>query len=157
MKTSLTKEQSQHLIDLGVPKEKASLVSVKEIYDWQGNAVKNPKKFIRKSPFRPAVMGFETFQEYPIFSIEDFLNGEILPKELYSNSYLDEVGNEAVPKSYGNYEFIIRRWYGQWAVFYKNGEGGFLCQKIFESEELIDALYQLACWYYGKYLKSEKK
>lgn len=42
MKTKLTKEQSQHLIDLGVPKEKASIKKIEEIrivkntevYDW---------------------------------------------------------------------------------------------------------------------------
>ena len=38
-----------------------------------------------------------------------------------------------------------------WSVTYDDFES----LNYFESEELIDALYELACWYYGKFLKSE--
>lgn len=123
MKTELTFEQNRHLINLGVPKEKASI--------WNKDIV--------------------------IFKLEDFLNGEILPKELYSETYLDDLGNQTVPDSYGNYELVMRRWYKKWAVWYENKEDWQLCSKCFESDELIDALYQYTCWYYGEFLKSEKR
>lgn len=54
MKTTLTKEQSQHLIDLGVPKEKAS-------DSWH---------------FKPVDV------YYPIFTLSDLL--EILPPEIWN-------------------------------------------------------------------------
>lgn len=56
MKTQLTKEQSLHLIELGVLKEKASDES------W--------------TSYTPACVGFR----YPIFTLTDIL--EILPKEI---------------------------------------------------------------------------
>lgn len=145
MKTILDKEQSQHLIDLGVPKEKASHVAVKQIYDFRGNSIKNPKEFIRKSPFRPAVMGFEAFDEHPIFKLEDFLNGEILPKEILIPN----------TKAYA----LRSNWFvgmQEWVVFYSEIESDERLSAKF-APELIDALYELACWYYGEYLKSEKK
>lgn len=108
MKTELTTEESQHLIDLGVPKELAS---------------------ISEDMYGPT-----------LFALEDFLNGEILPKEIVDDTwgFISELG---------------MRWYREvdsWLVGY-NGNAHFV------SGELIDALYQLACWYYGEYLKSEKK
>lgn len=114
MKTELTKEQSQHLIDLGVPKEKAS--DIEEYSDpvsqW-------------------------THRGAPIFKLEDFLNGEILPKEIDDRNRIIESG----PRGHFAYYIGI---YG--AIGWKPAE-----------EELIDALYELACWYYGEYLKSKKK
>lgn len=111
MKTRLTREESQHLIDLGVPKEKASDI---ECDQWEECCI-------------------------PIFELEDFLNGEILPKEVED-------------KTWG---FIYRlgiKWSNEvdWLVRYNGAI-------YFRSVELIDSLYQLACWYYGEYLKSEEK
>lgn len=143
MKIELTREESQHLIELGVPKEKAGK--------------KNRHFAFGTTALTPNYQGFgaETvtseIEEY-IFKLEDFLNGEILPKELYSETYLDYIGNKTVPDSYGNYELVMRRWYKQWAVCYENEQDWWLCSKIFESEELIDALYKFACWYYGEFL-----
>ncbi|MCH5167570.1 MAG: hypothetical protein J1F35_06705 [Erysipelotrichales bacterium] len=123
MKTRLTNEQSQHLIDLGVLKEKASgSVSVAPIGDGIRGLVKIPKR--------------------PIFRLEDFLNGEILPKEIKTKDgdvYLDiQIMNENYCV---NYEYI--------------GRGTVI--EYYDSPELIEALYQLTCWYYGEYLKSEEK
>lgn len=136
MKKSLTSEQSQHLIDLGVPSKKASLVAVKQLHDWQGNAIKNPKEIIRKNPFKPAVMGFETFQQQPVFRLEDFLNGEILPKEIM------------LDKEHGldfGWDFYANKWYARYSdedSLCMYGDAWHL------KDELIDALYKLTCWYY---------
>lgn len=111
MKTSLTNEESQHLIDLGVPKEKASI--------WTKDRV--------------------------IFKLEDFLNGKILPKEIV---YYEDYDSE----------FTIQ-WNcstQKWDVGYSYNMG-FWKETRYSSDELIDVLYWLACWYYGEYLKSEKK
>lgn len=135
MKTRLTREESQYMIDLGVPKEKASLLAVKQIYDFRGNSIKNPKEFIRKNPFRPAVMGFEAFDEHPIFQLTDLL--EILPK------WID------TPED--RYSFAIQRAeMGEWVVGFRRVA---VWEMYWKYEELIDALYQLACWYYGEFLK----
>lgn len=105
MKTELTFIQSQHLLDLGIPKEKAS-IHTKDII---------------------------------IFKLEDFLNGEILPKEIEKGGYVLTMYGNVVGYAFGvEYEGLI------WNVYFK-------------SKELIDALYQLTCWYYGEYLKSKKK
>lgn len=75
MKTELTKEESQHLLDLGVPKEKAS----DTLSEGDGY--------------------FATTNYYPIFKLKDFLNGEILPKtikgdrwELHLNIHMSDEG-----------------------------------------------------------------
>lgn len=116
MKTRLTREESQHLIDLGVPKEKAS--DIEEYNDpisqW-------------------------THRGAPIFKLEDFLNGEILPKNLNPDKLID-------------FSFSWNSNKELWLACYL-----FVHHSIKHAEELIDALYQLACWYYGEYLKSEKK
>lgn len=121
MKTKLTKEQSQHLIDLGVPKEKASgAISVAPMgYDVRG-VVKVPAQ--------------------PVFKLKDFLNGEILPKVIRKGGYFLTIYGNVVGYAFDvEYEGLI------WDVSFEN------------EEQLIDALYKLACWYYGEYLKREER
>lgn len=113
MKTRLTVEQSQHLMDLGVPKGKAS---------------------ISEDMYGPT-----------LFSLEDFLNGEILPKEINSNGRNYYFAMECMPL-------------GTYSLKYVTLDGKYyLMGNFFQSTELINALYKLACWYYGEYLKSEKR
>lgn len=113
MKTTLTTVESQHLISLGVPKEKASRINC------------NPWT-----------------KEYThIFKLKDFLNGEILPKEIKVNG---EIANLCF-----DWNFITKRWGAAYSLIYE------VCKSY--EEELIDSLYQLACWYYGEYLKSKEK
>ena len=78
---------------------------------------------------------------YMMVELEDFLNGEILPqkifdKELYVHNYL-----------------IMKYTGTQWQVGYSHiipFEGHlFLSEKF--NEELIDALYELTCWYYEEF------
>ena len=116
MKTELTREQSQHLIDLGVPKEKASE------YESEGSGF------------------WATTNYYPIFKLEDFLNGEILPKE--------------IPSGY-IYKLTITCDDNKYKVGYKSETTRHLGISINEvwAEELIDALYRLTCWYYEDFLK----
>lgn len=67
MKTQLTKEQSQQLIDLGVPKEKAS---AKEII--------KPGEFVARDNLGNTITRIP--ETTPIFRFTDLL--EILPKEI---------------------------------------------------------------------------
>lgn len=123
MKIRLTKEESQHLIDLGVPKEKASMTS---------NQIERGEVYYN-----------DYYQE--IFTLTDLL--EILPKELSD-------ANTNEPKPTLQMAYIGVENDGYWYGIYEN------CDKVIvgtESKELIDALYQLTCWYYGEYLKREKK
>ena len=118
MKTRLTTVESQHLIDLGVPKEKASGEIIESIHQQEYNEPR-PK----------------------IFKLEDFLNGEILPIEI---------------ETYKICPFSMESWFVEgtslWDVQYVGMQESFI-----QDKELINALYQLTCWYYGEYLKSEEK
>ena len=118
MKTRLTTEQSQHLINLGVPKEKAS--DIEEYSD-------PVSQWIHRGA--------------PIFTLEDFLNGKILP-------WWIEFGNDKYGLSIKYNPFGSKHEAYYDSLFYSFD---------FCKEELIDALYELACWYYGEYLRSEKK
>ena len=117
MKTTLTTEQSQHLFDLGVPKHKATEVMFNPNNDDYGF----------------------------VFSLTDFLNGEVLPKEIM------------LDKEHGldfGWDFYANKWYAK----YSDEDSICLYGNAWHvADELIDALYELVCWYYGEYLKSEKK
>lgn len=122
MKTKLTHEESAHLISLGVPKEKASLILPTDSYEIEDISIVNG---------------------VPIFKLEDFLNGEILPKEIETKN--------------GDMYLEIQMFNESCGVSYEHAGYG-CCEVLYDDlEELIDALYKLACWYYGEYLKSEKK
>ena len=130
MKTELTVEQSQLLIELGVPKEKASAFD----YMDSGKSVGG----VEMPPIR-----------VPVFNLEDFLNGEILPKIIVT-----EKGNCSLRIKYVHLNDKIQAEVCYPAIWdfptYLNHSPTYF------KEELIDALYELACWYYGKYLKSEE-
>lgn len=121
MLTQLNKDQSRHLLELGVPKEKASLVAVKKIRDWQQKPRVNPREYIVNSPHIPVVIGFEEFEEHPIFALTDLI--DILPKEIVHGCFL---------------QMMVYK--EKWVVSYNTNI------KIFEHEELIIALYDLTCW-----------
>lgn len=113
MKDRLTKEESAHLINLGVPKEKASIKYIEEIrivnnhevYDWAWQ-----------------------------FTLTDLL--EILPKKIE----IDEGCKDTLV-----IDFIDDSVYVQYTFQSRTRQ---------ESEELIDALYELCVWCLGnKYLK----
>lgn len=135
MKTELTTEQSAHLIELGVPKEMASEVE-------NGGAGNEVDKYIYT------------------FTLTDLL--EILPKEI-KIPVMDEILEE--PEYYIKYR-IAFEWnssdFGQtppkYIAYYK--EVSWVAHDTpfikFKSDELIDALYELVCWYYEKFLKNKK-
>lgn len=77
-----------------------------------------------------------------IFTLGDLL--KMLPKELL-------IPNTKAYALHSNW-FIGTQ---KWVVFYGEIEcGEYLSAQ--SASELIDALYQLACWYYGEYLKSKQ-
>lgn len=145
MKTELTTEQSRHLIELGVPKEKASKVYWKEVTDFRGRPFDFDYDFregITDKPFALQRVGLTSFNTQDIFTLTDLL--EILPKEIEYEECLSE---------------FTMQWnstYQCWDVGYVYS-GGFWKGCRFRHAELIDALYELACWYYEVYSKSRKK
>ena len=134
MKTRLTCEESRHLIDLGVPKEKASKVAWAQIRDAKGNEIPEIEQYkgVSDKPFSAMHVGFQSFSTDDIFALDDFLNGEILPKELGKG---------------GPYLTIYRNMVG-----YASGleYEGLIWEVSFKSDELIDALYYLAAWHYSR-------
>lgn len=133
MKTELTKEQSQHLIDLGVPKEKAS----GKYFVPQGKPIVSSVGVLN-----------EIAKSYPIFKLGDFLNGEILPTEIVDTDmdwWMELIIQYSAPQ---------QKWFvGYFAI----GDKDRGVQFVRHSKELINAFYEITCWYYNDYLKSEKK
>lgn len=137
MKTKLTREQSRHLIELGVPKEKASGIDTDSFESMFLLAIEAKANGNGGKPIRNL--------SSPIFKIEDFLNGEILPKEIM------------LDKEHG-LDFGWDFYENKWVARYSDEDLDCVFEKALYSEtELIDAFYQLTCWYYGEHLKNEKK
>ena len=110
MKTQLTKEQSQHLIDLGISKDYARW----KVIGIDGDVSMPLEQLIAKC------------QVEPYFTLDSIL--EILPKEIDSEN--------------GSLCLNIQMMNDVCSVFYEYiAHGG--CKEYFESEELIDALYEL--------------
>lgn len=118
MKRYLTKEDSKKLIELGVKPEQSSYIIWKPISDYKDTPSVFNKEKLTLKPFRPAIMGFETFECHDIFSLEDIL--DILP-----NSFNDNL-------------LIMRHTTDGWSVCYQNVKN-----TTHIKEELIDALYEL--------------
>ena len=142
MKTILTTEQSRHLIDLRVSKEKASKVAWAQIRKFSGNEIpeNEQRKGVSDKPFSAWHVGFESFSTDDIFALDDFLNGEILPKEI----------------EYDGYTYKLTMTCGN------KCEVGYVTEKIYNlgtyiNKELIDALYELTCWYYGEFMPKKMK
>lgn len=125
MKTELTTTQSQHLIELGVPKTNATILG--PLYKREDGLWDN----------------------HILFSCTDLL--EILPKEIEIPVFYDGLEE---PEYYIKYR-IAFEWDSsdfeqiepQYNAFYKEiafVPGGYLVK--FSSEELIDALYELTVW-----------
>lgn len=75
------------------------------------------------------------------FTLADLF--EILPKEMSYDNKLYEL----------HIDWMNSAW---WTSYQWDGIKGSSTLEC-KSEELIDALYELACWYYGEYLKSKEK
>lgn len=132
MKTQLTKEQSQHLIDLGVPREKASGIDI----DNFDNMVLLAAEAMANSNRDKTIRSLSS----PIFKLDDLL--EILPKEIKG----EEVNNE-YKEALLSIDYMDKGWNCAYnGLVYKGG--------ISYNKELIDALYELTVWCLGKkYLK----
>lgn len=118
MKTQLTKEQSQHLIDLGVPKEKASEFGIDD--------------YSSSSPINGGLIIYG--DDYPIFTLTDLL--EILPKEIDL-----KFSDERIAHSYFKITVYKNEWIASYE-FYEPVQGAYTVKK----EELIDSLYELCVW-----------
>ena len=78
-----------------------------------------------------------THRGAPIFTLTDIL--DILPKEIEQNNK--------------SYNLVILGFDSYWYADYVHGKHYL---SLISEYELIDALYELICWYYGEHLKSEK-
>lgn len=147
MKTQLTTEQSLHLLKLGVSREKASRILYIKLTDICGNPIDDEYKsnftwkYEGNKPFMPFT-DTTKYISYDIFKLIDFL--DILPKEIKYEECLSE--------------FTIQwnntiQCYDVGYTYY----GGFWKECRFSHVELIDALYELACWYYGEFLNKTMK
>lgn len=125
MKTELTKEQSQHLIDLGVPEKMASSELVESMEQVYGD--------------KPRIK---------IFTQTDLL--EMLPKVIRIDAK-DEF--EYLTKRIGcngnrpYYQTIKYNFYEKWTISYEcDNSLNCGCLEYFVAEECIDALYNMAVW-----------
>ena len=144
MKTTLTVEESQRLIDLGVDPKMASMVSWKQTETWARKSVLPNKEHLTLKPFKPMVIGFERFETKDVFTLTDILR--ILPKEIEHNGL-----------TYG-----LNMWVENATYFVEycaeNGVYDYLIDSNISAPELIDALNALLIWVLENgHLKTEKK
>lgn len=116
MKTQLIKEQSQHLINLGVPKEKASAYAYVDSHQYKGGIELPPV-------------------QVPIFTLTDFL--EILPKEI------EDIETDWWLEFLMGYSAPQHKWIVGYHAISDKDRG---VQFTRNSTELIDALYELCVW-----------
>ena len=134
MKRKLTREESQHLIDLGIPKEKASAFEYIGELEWDicDDYLDNPIN-----------------EKAPIFITDDLL--EILPKEI---KYKEKVYRIDI-----FWNKLAKRW-SAWYLEDKSGPlriDNDICNcGVSVRGEFIDTLYELVCWCSeNKFIKDE--
>lgn len=89
-------------------------------------------------PNNPAIQDYNG-DFYVLIELDDLL--EILPKEIFTEE---------------NCPFRIESHFVQCTAVWDAQYVG-IAESFIQNKELIDTLYELACWYYGEFLKSEKK
>lgn len=133
MKKELTVEQSQRLIDLGVPKVKASKVAWETTRDVKGNLIpkKEQRRGVMDKPFAMMHVGMQDFSNHDIFTLTDLL--EILPKVMHKEKQA--------------YHYNLVMYWAEdekkWRVTY-DAIGDNMGSET--ATELIDALYELTVW-----------
>lgn len=140
MKTALTIEESQRLIDLGVDPKLASMVSWKQTETWARKSILSNEEHLTLKPFRPMVMGFERFETKDVFTLADLLS--ILTKEI------KQVKKH--PMTMVVYWHSINN---EWNAYYDYSE----FSPIKSSPELIDALNSLLIWVLENNLNQENQ
>ena len=122
MKTKLTPEESQRLIELGVDPDKASMCQIQHSADGETiyRIVEHDEFCYEMSCLRPK----------PIFDLSDILS--LLPKEIEAPDYWGEVDTCSLGITTNN-DVWEASYYGVDNVFRK-------------APELIDALYSLLVW-----------
>lgn len=121
MKTKLTPEQSQRLIELGVDTSKAS--GEKVFVDIHPEVLKGNAEYARPWGF------------IPTFDLSDILS--LLPKEIHDTEIYVKL-----------YLTIETDYNNTWLAAYREYCGGEIVMEIGEkvAPELIDALYELLIW-----------
>ena len=142
MKEYLTTDQSKELIDLGISPDCASMILWCATQDFQNYPIKDQKWNYELKPFRPAVMGFESFTCLDVFTIGDLM--KLLPHMIY----IEQAGLEDwCNLNIQIYKDSVEICYDTWTDM---GEGvGGTCHigtdTIYE-KEFIDGLFKLVKW-----------
>lgn len=125
MKTKLTPEQSQRLIELGVDPSKASMCQIQHSADGETiyRIVEHDEFCYEMSCLHPK----------PIFNLSDILS--LLPKEICER--INGIRYDCHLSMYGSNK--------TWGAMYRLDCGDDFLE-AFDSPELIDALYELLCW-----------
>ena len=149
MKTQLTASESAKLIELGVSPERASMcllnldydgevIPCEDVWEENGRLLANVNDEVidvdRKIVTKDSDFDHSYANDNPIFTLGDIL--DILPKEVKRSNYNSYTFSIVADNHYWNVEY--RYWRGDYA------ENDTLA--LFESEELIDALYSLLVW-----------
>ena len=137
MKTTLTVEESQRLINLGVDPKLASMVSWKQTETWARKSVLPNKEHLTLKPFKPMVIGFERFEVKDVFTLADILS--ILPKEI-EDSNLDIISTQVDIKNHKKVSGWMATYIGS------HNDLTFTDGLVFQAPELINALYSLLIW-----------
>lgn len=125
----LDRKHSQDILNLGIHPDYASLVSWKSTQAWDSTPIFD-KEHIEIKPFRPAVMGNESFDCQDVFAISDLIN--ILPATVS-----DFLGEYTLNMKTDNK--------GGWVVSYiaESGREIYICN----NQKLIMALYEMCIHY----------
>lgn len=130
MKTTLTIEQSAKLIELGVPKERASKQVMRQATDSHGRPLQDAelKKWSKCQPFEKQEamqnVGFTKYEFKDIFTISDLLS--MLPPSFEEGDYICELSI-----LWDEMDSTWKVHYSPWITEWKYAE-----------YELIDALYK---------------
>ena len=129
MQTKLTTEQSKHLIELGIPKEWASLLLPTDSYEVEDIAVTTG---------------------IPIFEIDDLL--AILPSSIFCRS-------EFSTRQFDRYIITRELGQGkaEYILYYACKEVTLTLNPIIYEEELVVGLYKLLVWVLENHPKSIKR
>ena len=144
MKTTLTIQESIELIKRGVSADKASKRVTRQVADSRGREIEKLrlKRWKDCVPYEKATMtnlhvGLMRFEHKEIFTLVDLLT--LLPKEITVKMEFYDVDRLACL----HISSTNKKWYVSYKYEFEERE--YWC-KMFNSEELIDALYKLLLW-----------
>lgn len=154
MKTILDVSESETLLSLGIPKRFATKVAWQKTRDYKGKKLKSSElkqswnHGITDKPFTTMTVGLTHFEKRDIFTVDNLLG--LFPEKLNLNDDESRMSCFTTKRTTDGKWMVCYSWYEN-GGFYINDESSF------ESEELIDALYECLKWIINNgYLKIEE-